>query len=278
MSWKGIAVGGCLGSLFGGPLGAILGAVIGHGVESRCASKASPRRASRSQASSGGAYSSRTRRAEEAPSGRERELVFCASAAAMLAKLAKADGRITADEIASVERAFAHLGFSSESRERAVAAFRRAKDDAHTIYEYAAEFASVVSSLEVRELFYGLLWDLACADGVVSAAERSILRRMPSALGISGHWYRVYADERAAGRPRGRAAARDPLAEAYATLGVSPEASDADVRHAYREKAKRFHPDTLRAQGLPDEMVGRATEQMARVNAAWSAIKAKRGL
>ena len=71
---------------------------------------------------------------------------------------------------------------------------------------------------------------------------------------------------------------RDKLAEAYSILGVSASASDDAVKKAYREKAKKYHPDTLRAQGLPDEMVGKATEQMARVNAAWAEIKAARGI
>ena len=50
------------------------------------------------------------------------------------------------------------------------------------------------------------------------------------------------------------------------------------MKKAYRALAKKYHPDTLRAQGLPDEMVGRATERMARINAAWGEVKAARGL
>ena len=73
-----------------------------------------------------------------------------------------------------------------------------------------------------------------------------------------------------------------PVAETpsnpYEVLGCSPTATDDEVGRAYREKAKRLHPDTLRAQGLPDEIVAAANEQMSRVNAAWSAIKRERRL
>lgn len=276
MSWTSIAIGGCLGGRFAGPLGAILGAAVALGLEKFFSGEAKP------AAGKGGARrrTAGARRPAAGPeSARERELVFCASAAAMLAKLAKADGRITASEIASVEAAFARLGFSREARTYAINAFRRAKDDSHSIYEYAAEFAGVVASVEVRELFYGLLWELAAADGTVSASERNILRRIPFTLSISGHWFDVHFAEHCGAQSRSRSAPpRDPLAEAYALLGVSPDATDAEVKKAYREKAKKCHPDTLRAQGLPDEMVSRATEQMSRVNSAWSEIKTARGL
>ena len=56
------------------------------------------------------------------------------------------------------------------------------------------------------------------------------------------------------------------------------DASDEEIKKAYRNLAKRYHPDTLKAQGLPDEMVARANERMSKINAAWSAIKKERGL
>lgn len=203
--------------------------------------------------------------------------------------MAKADGRVTRDEIASVEKAFTRLGFSRADRDIAVEAFRTAKDDNRSIYDYATLMTSIVGSMEVRELLYKLLWDIACADGVVSSAEDSILRSIPGYLGIPDEWYFVFARERYARRSsqddggsrqqrRESPPPRDKLAEAYSILGVSSTASDDEVKKAYRAKAKKYHPDTLRAQGLPDEMVGKATEQMARVNAAWSEIKAARGI
>lgn len=262
MGWKGIAVGGCLGALFGRG-GALFGALLGDLVERKIDGVKIPGRQAAFQ---------------DLPSDK-REMIFLASAAAMLAKLAKADGHVSPVEIRAVERAFQRLGFSEAARTYAIGVFRRAKDDGHSIYEYAAEFAEAVRSVEVRELFYELLWDLACADGTVTAGELDILRNIPRSLAIRLEWFDLFARERLRGPRGGRPEPpRDALAEAYALLGVSPDASDDAVKKAYREKAKKYHPDALKAQGLPDEMVAKATEMMAKVNAAWSEIEKARKL
>ena len=63
-----------------------------------------------------------------------------------------------------------------------------------------------------------------------------------------------------------------------AALGASPSDGADELRRKYRDLAKRNHPDALRAQGLPEEMVGRATERMSRINEAWAEIRAARGI
>ena len=259
MGWKGMAIGGWLGSVFGGPLGAILGAALGHQIE-------------------GVAFRKGERRYSSLPHG-DRSLIFCASAAAMLAKMAKADGVVTADEIASVESAFRRLGFSAAARRHAIDVFRRAKEDGHTIYDYAREFAKAVDALEVRELFYEILWDVACADGRVGGTENQILQRIPAALGIRREWYGYFASHRFRRESADpRTASRPALADAYALLGAS-ESDDAEtLKRKYRELAKRNHPDALRAQGLPEEMVGKATERMSRINAAWALVREARNI
>lgn len=274
MGLKGIAIGGMMGFFFGGPLGALFGAVLGNGVERKFSFSDKVSFSQRLGRVVGSGISS--------ADGRRRDFIFCASAAAMLAKMAKADGRVSREEIASVEQAFRRLGFTPEAREIAIDVFRKAKDDAHTIYEYAGEFAASVGSVEIREIFYELLWDLACSDGVVGSAELEILRRIPVALSIRPQWFSLFASERLAGSQAWHESAstteRNALVEAYSILGVDASVSDAALRKAYHEKAKRYHPDTLRAQGLPDEMVGKATDMMAKVNTAWEAIKGARHL
>ena len=270
MGFKGLAIGGVLGGFFGGPLGALFGAALGDFVE-KGMGKDEPSRQKN--------YRGRTARGASASPD---SLVFCASAAAMLAKVAKADGVVTREEIASVEGAFARLGFSRYARAYAIDVFRRAKDDTHTIDDYAREFARAVPSIEVREFLYELLWDIACADGRVKPAELEMLRRVTTPLAIPAYWFHTMARERlgtsGADERRGAASSGDSLAEAYALLGVSPNASDDEVKRAYRAKAKKYHPDALRAQGLPDEMVAKATEMMSKVNAAWSLIEKARHL
>ena len=262
MGWRGLAIGGYIGSLFGGPLGAIIGAALGHSVEKHVA-KSSGRRPR-----FGSAYSQG-----------QRSRIFCTSAAAMLAKMAKADGRVTREEIEGVERAFMRLGFTPAARECAIGAFRRAKDDGHTIGAYAREFAAAVDSVEICELLYEILWDVAGADGTISPEELRLLQRIPAALGIRPEWYAYFASHRMrGGGGREGPAARDPLADAYAVLGAKPTDDVESLRRRYRELAKKNHPDAMRAQGLPEEMVGKATERMSRINAAWGTIKEARGI
>ena len=64
----------------------------------------------------------------------------------------------------------------------------------------------------------------------------------------------------------------------YDVLGVSPDASDEEVKHAYRDKVKHLHPDTLRSKGLPEEVIATVNEQMTRINAAWEMVKRDRRL
>ena len=265
MGWLGMLIGSYVGgsALGGGPLfrllGAIAGAVLGSKVEDSVRGK-------------------RRVRSGRGMGQQNRSMVFCASVAAMLAKMAKADGVVSRHEIAGVENAFRRLGFTPAARRYAIEVFRKAKDDPHSIYDYARDFAMAVDSVEVRELFYEILWDIAGSDGEIGRSEQLILQRIPRALGIRIDWYAYFASRRLGGRSSGRSASRDPLKDAYAVLGASANDSTDELKRKYRELAKKNHPDALRAQGLPEEMVGKATERMSRINEAWAVIKEARGL
>ena len=256
MSWIGAGIGALFGAQRGGVLGGVIGAVIGNWVEGK---------AREMMGSS----------ASKRPSASDGELATLAALAAMLSKLAKADGRISEDEVRYCEQVFDRLGLRGEKREYCIRVFRAAKSDAYSIYDYAASFAQAQQSANVREIVYGILWDLACADGVVSPEERDILRQITFSLRISETLFGWQCRNHGLSDGGSDEAAPD---DPYEVLGCSKVASDEDVKRAYREKAKQLHPDVLRAQGLSDELIAKANDQMARINAAWAEIRRERGI
>ena len=258
MSWIGAGLGALFGSRNGGLLGGIVGAVLGGWLEEKAKEVFKSQQAS-----------------ETGHHANDRELTTLAAIAAMLSKLAKADGRITVDEVRYCEGVFDRLGLRGEKREFCIRVFRTAKSDGHSIYDYADSFAAAQSSMTVREVVYGILWDLACADGEVSRAELDILREIAPHLKLDRTMFDWERSRRhVAGGDVGERSQLDP----YEVLGCARSSTDEQLRKAYREKAKQFHPDALRAQGLSDELISRANEQMARVNAAWTEIKKERHL
>ena len=275
MGWIGGTIGFLVGSRFGA-LSAILGAVIGNKIGNFLGEGAAKLAdgSSRAQRSYGNA---RGRASSRASSPREREIVFLTAVGAMLAKLAKADGHIDESEISAAEQAFERLGLTPGNREICIRAFRAAKTDYHTIFDYAESFAAVARGVVMRELMYDILWDVACADGEVSAGERRILEMIVTQLRIRPSLFTEECHRRLNSRQSSRRSySYEP--SPYEILGCDANATDDELRRAYRAQAKKHHPDLLRAQGLPEEMVARATEQMARINNAWEEIKRSRGI
>ena len=271
MSWFGGVIGCVLGSRFGA-LGGIIGAVLGSGIADYLGAKAKEAGSQR-RMEQDTHKRMRSRTSSRYGSPTEREVVFLTAVGAMLAKLSKADGHVDETEIEAGERAFVRLGLTPENRELCIKAFRAAKMDAHSIFDYAEAFASVARAVAIRELMYDILWDVACADGVVTVEERQILELIVTPLRIRPSLFAEQQSRRVHAR-RPAPSAPDP----YAVLGCSASATDDELRRAYRSQAKKYHPDLLRAQGFPPEMISRANEQMARINAAWDEIKRARGL
>lgn len=210
----------------------------------------------------------------------------------LLAKIAKADGRVSESEISGVEAIFRELGLSAEERRFAAQVFSRSKDSPEQFDEAAIAFAREVGNFELRVITFQYLVRVACADGELSPREREMALRAARCFGIPDFLVaRIFAavagDFHGWGRTAGGgfggfggAGARRPpprpsepsRAEDLALLGLGPGASDDDIRRAYRRKVKELHPDRLQAQGLPEAMLKQATARMAAINAAYSRL------
>lgn len=241
---------------------------------------------------------------------KHREDMFLRRLFGILAKMAKADGKIDAWETHAAEGAFARFERAGARRKFCAGVFNSAKNGRTPIERLAAEFAAKWATTEDCLAVYELLWDIACAKGVLRPVHKEMLRKVCVPLGQPPRYFEIYyrrhkatvrevsqdetenASERKRKTSRGRrnrGAAGDgpatppprqktPLEEAYETLGCGPSDANDAVRRAYRNAAKRHHPDLLRAKGGSDAQIRAASEMMVRINAAWELVRRARGI
>jgi DnaJ like chaperone protein len=202
-----------------------------------------------------------------------RETLFAISVVVLSAKLAKADGPVKRQEIDAFKQMFR---IPPENLREVGELFDRAREDVEGWEPFAERlgeaFADNRAMLEdvLAALFY-----IARADGPITKGELPVLQGIHLRFGLGPD-----AWERAKGHAGGPSAAQEAKAtdSAYAVLGLTPEASDDQIRQAWRRLMRENHPDSLASRGVPKEFVERATKKVAEINAAWDRIKRQRGL
>ncbi|MDF7823189.1 co-chaperone DjlA [Pontiellaceae bacterium B12227] len=241
MAWTGKLVGGVLGSLFG-PIGTVVGVGLGHQLD------------------------------KGATKVKQAAQTFQVAFFGCLAKMARADGTISKEEIEAVEQIMARFNYTGAVREQAIDIFRRAKDDPHTAADYINQLAGVIQfNPQIAMTFIAALHAVAAADGQIHPNEREILLQAERAFRLRPGTI----DAMLNGGMRGNAP--NALENAYKVLEVEPSAADAEIKKIYRKKCTEFHPDKLASKGLPDEFMTYAHDQLTKINEAYDIIKKERG-
>ncbi|MDA8050933.1 MAG: TerB family tellurite resistance protein [Rhodospirillales bacterium] len=263
MGYWGKVIGGMAGLAMGGPLGAVVGAAIGHAADVGMLGDL------RRQMTGGlGRDASPLGPARIAALFGRREEVFAISVVALAAKLAKCDGAVNRVEIEAFKR---HFRVPPESVHQVGRLFDQARESASGFEAFAEQLAETFGDNRgTLEDVLTALFAIARADAPVNTREEAFLARVHRAFGLD----RLAWD-------RARGAAPPPaadLGDPYAVLGLTPVASDAEVRTVWRKLMRENHPDSLAARGVPEAFIAKATEKVARINAAWDRIKRERGL
>ena len=242
MSIWGKVIGGVAGFALGGPLGALIGAYAGHKMD---------------QARDAEGIS-----VSHVPSDRQtKQIAFTMAVIVLGAKMAKADGVVTREEVNAFKQVF-HI--PPEEMSSVGKLFDEARMDASGFEPYAQQIAQMFAhEPAVLEELVGGLFHIAQADGEVHPKELDFLARVSMFLGFSERDFE-----------RIRASYDKPeTSNPYEVLGVDREAGDDEIKKAYRKLIHENHPDKLMAQGLPQEFIDLANEKMAAINSAYDTIK-----
>ena len=235
--WK-AGIGGMIGFTIGGPIGGILGEVIGSKLSDKNHIKPS--------------------------SNQKNQAAFFTALFACFAKIAKADGKVTREEVDKVDHFIKErFNFPRDQRGFAIQIFNHAKDDKNSFRDYATQLASLLSTDKpALIMFYELLFELSMADGHLDPSEERLLIDAIDIFNIDPELLNLNKKRFGAN-----------ISDAYATLGVSDDMSFEEIKIAYRRKRKEFHPDTLLSKGLPEELLDKAKEKFIEIQSAFEEIE-----
>jgi DnaJ like chaperone protein len=239
MSIWGKLAGAAAGLAIGGPIGALLGGVAGHYVIDRDGE-------------------------EDGPA--ENQVAFTVGVIALGAKMAKADGVVTLDEV----NAFKEVFKVPEGEMKNVArVFNLAKQDVAGYEAYAEQLAAMFKGNRklLEDVLEGL-FHIAKADETLHPNEEQFLAQVAKRFGITETEFSYIKARHVI------VSKRNP----YDVLGINPSIANDELKSHYRRLVAENHPDKLMARGVPKEFVSIATEKVAAINEAYGQIAKERGI
>ena len=244
MSIWGKIIGGTAGFALGGPLGAILGVMAGNLYD-------------KSKRSSF--------RYQEIPN-QQKQSIFALSVIILGAKLAKADGVVTKEEVETFKEKF---NISQKDMQQVGKIFNEAKKTTYGFESVALQVGKLFQDNHtiLEELLNNLFY-IAEADGKISDEELRFLKTISSIFKVNENTFqRIYQSR-----------LNDKESNPYKVLGVKRTDSDENIRKVWIKLTKEHHPDNLIAKGMPSEFIEQATNEMSSINTAYDKIQKIRGI
>jgi len=237
MSIWGSLIGGMIGLSLGGPFGMLLGSVIGGKI-------------SRTRSSSGNfaAFA-------------QPQQVFALSLIVLSAKLSKADGQVSKEELIAVKD---KLKIPENEIDNVGKIFNKAKEESSGYEPYAQQIAQIYkNNLNVLEEVINILFYIAEADGNTSQTELNMIQHIAQIFGLNQSQFNSIRESRKSS---------DKL-NPYIVLESKPEENLQTIRKKYLKLSKEHHPDILISKGVPKEVIEESKKKMRAINSAWNQIQ-----
>ena len=235
MSIWGSLIGGMIGFSLGGPFGMLLGSLIGGKI-------------SRAKGSLNNSFA-------------QPQQIFALSLIVLSAKLSKADGKVSKEELIAVKN---KLKIPENEIDQVGKIFNKAKEESTGYQPYAEQIAQIYkNNLNVLEEVINILFYIAEADGNISDAELNMIEDISKIFGLNQTQFNSLKESRKSS---------DKL-NPYVVLESNPEDNIADIRKKYIKLSKEHHPDLLLSKGVPSEVIEESKKKMRAINLAWDQIQ-----
>ena len=236
MSIWGSLIGGFVGFSFAGPIGALIGSMIGGRISS--------------------ARRSGFQRGFAPP-----QQVFAIALIILTAKLAKADGQVSKEELIAIKN---KLKIPDHEIGQVGKIFNKAKEDSLGYEPYAQQITQIYkNNPAVLDEVINILFYIAEADGKVSESEIAMIRNIARIFGINQSQFEGIRESRKGS---------DKL-NPYVVLGCDPNDDFASIRKKYLNLTKAHHPDVLMSKGVPNEVIEESKKKMRAINSAFDQIE-----
>jgi DnaJ like chaperone protein len=236
MSIWGSLLGGVIGFSFGGPFGALLGSFLGGKI-------------------------SRLNSSKTIGNQQNSQEIFALSLIILSAKLSKADGHVSKEELIAVKD---KLRIPDSEIDQVAKIFNKAKDESTGYEPYAKQIAEIFrDNINVLEEVINILFYIAEADGHVSNDEETMIANIAYIFGLSQKQYQSIKESRKTS---------DKL-NPYIVLESQPTDDLKTIRKNYIKLSKEHHPDLLISKGVPVEVINESKNKMRSINAAWDQVQ-----